>query len=239
MSGSSSSDSAIPAAQPARPALTPDEQKQEDEWRADPELAFEDGVVIAFSRWEALHIGVNNMGGNGQEMIDGLVTTAVDWFLEEKTAIHWDDVEGWLSEVLADEFHVDAQDGSPEQMGRLLCTLYTDVFIKKDFTGLHRMMRSQSEVTRRMMDARRIGQAESDRHARLVEQQEADDDDFSEGDEEEDDGAAGSGSAGASASAAAAAPPPEPVEEKTAEQLQDEADGWEVAGKKGKKGGKK
>jgi Mg-chelatase subunit ChlI len=161
--------------------------------------------------------------------------------LRSEDQIHWDDVEGWLSEVLADEFHVDAQDGSPEQIGRLLCTLYDDVFRKRDFTGLHRMFRTQNEVARRQMEARRIGQAESERHAQLVSQQEDDDDELSEGDEEgeEEDGAgASSSSAGAGASAAAAEPVVE--EEKTAEQLQDEADGWEVAGSKGKKkGGKK
>jgi Mg-chelatase subunit ChlI len=165
--------------------------------------------------------------------------------LSAEDQIHWDDVEGWLSEVLADEFHVDAQDGSPEQIGRLLCTLYDDVFRKRDFTGLHRMFRTQNEVARRQMEARRIGQAESERHEQLVRQQEDDDDDLSEGDEEggeeEDGGAAGasSSSAGAGASAAAAEPVVE-EEQKTAEQLQDEADGWEVAGSKGKKkGGKK
>lgn len=36
------------------------------------------------------------------------------FFSEEK--IHWDDVEGWLSEILAEEFHIDAQDGSPEHV---------------------------------------------------------------------------------------------------------------------------
>ncbi len=149
---------------------------------------------------------------------------------------------------MSEEFHIDAQDGSCEQMGRLLCTLYTDVMKKSDFTGLHRMLRQQTDVSRRLLEARRLGQAESERHALLVKQQEEDASDMDEDGEdgEEEDGGeggaaaalAGLGLSGASASAAAA----EPVEEKTAEQLQDEADGWETVPKKGgggKKGGKK
>ena len=194
-------------------------------------------------------------------------------------------MEGWLQEVLSEEFHIDAQDGSPEQvsrrqpgswwwtggwlpmfftrlypalhlmllcsvaaalsssaafqMGRLLCTLYTDVFKNKDFAGLHKMIRSQTDVGRRLVEARRIGAAESDRHNRLMELENEVDSDFEEGDEDAEDGDASAAIGGLAVSSGAQAEP-EPVEEKTAEQLADEADGWETVPKKaGKKGGKK
>ena len=175
--------------------------------------------------------------------------------------ICWDDVEGWLQEVLSEEFHIDAQDGSCEQMGRLLTTLYRDVFGNPpNFRGLHTMIRTQSEVSKRLMEARRIGTAESDRHNRLVElEEEVDGSDMDEEGEDDDDdteerkegdaaadgvaalniGSSSSSSSAAPSSAASAAAAP--VEEKTAEQLQDEADGWATVPTKkgGKKGGKK
>jgi hypothetical protein len=112
------------------------------------------------------------------------------------------------------------------------------------------MVRSQSEVSRRLAEARRIGQAESDRHNRLMEleaEAESDLEEGEEGEEGEEEGAGDAASAAvaslsvsdASAAAAAAAAAP-PAEEKTAEQLADEADGWETVPKKGgRKGGKK
>lgn len=177
---------------------------------------------------------------------------------KKEDKICWDDVEGWLQEVLSEEFHIDAQDGSCEQMGRLLTTLYRDVFGNPpNFRGLHTMIRTQSEVSKRLMEARRIGTAESDRHNRLVElEDEVDGSDMDEeGEDEEDEaeegkegdaaaaGVAGlalgsSSSSSAAPSSAASAPVPE---EKTAEQLADEADGWATVPTKkgGKKGGKK
>lgn len=105
------------------------------------------------------------------------------------------------------------------------------------------MHRTQSDTARRLLEARRIGNAESDRHNRLLELEADAEDDFSEGDEEEDDAdGAANGMSGLAVSSSSAAPPvipEEPVEEKTAEQLQDEADGWETVPKKGKKGGRK
>ena len=163
---------------------------------------------------------------------------------EEK--IHWDDVEGWLCEVLAEEFHIDAQDGSPEHVARLLCTLYDDIFKKSDYAGLHRMHRTQSETSRRLLEARRIGQAESDRHNRLIELEQEAESDFSEGEEEDadaDDTARRVDDLSLAGASSSSSQPPvipeELVEEKTAEQLQDEADGWETVPKKGRKGGKK
>lgn len=244
---SASSSSAVkPASSSA--GLTAEEQQRETEWLADPEMAFEEGVEIAFSRWEALNIAVNNLGGgDGNEKVEEFITTALEWFADEKDKICWDDVEGWLQEVLSEEFHIDAQDGSCEQMGRLMCTLYRDVYKLKDFSGLHKMIRNQSDVSRRLVEARRIGTTESDRHNKLAELEY--ETDASEEDGEEEEAAAGmaglavgsSSSSSAAAASAAPIPEPEPVEEKTAEQLQDEADGWETVPKKtgGKKGGKK
>jgi hypothetical protein len=88
MSNNDDASAVPPPQQPAGaarsgPALTAEEEARESEWRSDPELAFEDGVLIAFSRWEALRIGVNNMAGEGQTKVDELITTAVDWFIEE------------------------------------------------------------------------------------------------------------------------------------------------------------
>ena len=136
-------------------------------------------------------------------------------------------------------------------MGRLLCTLYRDIYKLKDFSGLHRMIRNQSDVSRRLVEARRIGTAESDRHNQLAElENETDSSDVEGGDEAPTAGMAGLGLGSSSSSSSSSAAPasaasaastePEPEEVKTAEQLQDEADGWETVPKKaGKKGGKK
>lgn len=49
--------------------------------------------------------------------------------------IYWDDVEGWLQEVLSEEFHIDAQDGSPEQVRQSQAAL-TVVEWRLDATSL-------------------------------------------------------------------------------------------------------
>jgi hypothetical protein len=239
-----------PAASSAKasPApLTPAELQRDTAWRADPEMAFEEGVELAFARWEALHIAMNNMAGDAQAKLDDFINTCVDWFLDEKEAIHWDDVEGWLAEVLAEEFHIDAQDGSPEHIARLLCTLYHDIYKKADFTGLHRMLRTASDTQKKLLEARRIGQSESDRHNEAMEKEAEEENDIDEEDGEDDEedttdvtsGVAGLSVGSSSSSSAAAAAIPEEVEQKSAEQLQDEADGWETVPKKGKGKGKK
>lgn len=41
-------------------------------------------VEIAFSRWEALNIALNNMSGpDVNEKLDEFINAAVDWFVEE------------------------------------------------------------------------------------------------------------------------------------------------------------
>jgi len=139
-------------------------------------------------------------------------------------------------------------------MGRLLCQLYRDVFINHDYTGLHRMVRSQGEVARRMMEARRIGQAESERHRQETGEDEYEFSDVEEGDEEEGDGEnetdeaasgvaglsiSGGSNAAASSSSSTVRSRNDPIEEKTEEQLQLESEGWETVPKRGRKGGRK
>lgn len=226
-----------------------DEAKLEAEWKADPEAAFDLGVEIAFSRWEVLTLAVNNWAGSqGQDKVDDFIDACVDWFLDEKDKLHWDEVSDWLAEVLLNDFHTDAQDGSCDWMGRLLCQLYLDVMTKQDFAGLKKMIRSKNEIDKAMKRARQLGDAESKTYQQKYEEQQIQDedddgDDISEGEEndeakqhDDNDQKLDSLDINASSSSSSAA---EPVEEKTAEQLQDEADGWETVPKRGKGKGRR
>ena len=109
--------------------------------------------------------------------------------VEEK--LHWDDVSEYLYDALLNEFHVDAQDQSEEQLARLLCRLHDDCLARGDFSGLHKLQQTRKAAHRAKEEARRqtkVDMRDEDDEEEEEEEEEGGEDGeaFDERDEEEE-----------------------------------------------------
>ncbi len=110
-----------PSPLPTCPTPTPTPPpSRELEWQSNPQSAFELGTELAFERWEVLTMAVENgwCGGveKGQQLREELIDSTIEWFLNANERLYWDEVSEFLYEALLNEFHVDAQDQSEEQV---------------------------------------------------------------------------------------------------------------------------
>ncbi|KAG2446214.1 hypothetical protein HXX76_000806 [Chlamydomonas incerta] len=90
--------------------------------------AFEEGVRLIFAKWTALALAVENQwgGGNSQEKAEGLFQDCLDWFYKKRE--HWaDELEEELDDALLQDFHVEAEDGSPKLIAEGLVKLYQEL----------------------------------------------------------------------------------------------------------------
>lgn len=84
-------------------------------------------VHVVFGEWTALRLAVENeWAGNGtraralallQRVRDGLLAAAV---------VHRDEIEDLLDNALIDEFNIEAEDESPQQIAVLLCSMHAE-----------------------------------------------------------------------------------------------------------------
>jgi len=117
------------------------------QWSSDPQCAFILGVELAFERWATLHLATEN-----DDQIDEFIDYTIDIFLKDHSTgaapepFYWDEICDYLYDALLENFNVDAQDGSCEQTAKLLCQLYSDCFLNKNFNGLLKMSKESKRV---------------------------------------------------------------------------------------------
>jgi len=111
------------------------------DWK-DPDQAFATGVWHALHLWDALQLAIDNdwaEGEDGEAAQEELYQELLAQFRSGKK-VDQDNLEAILEETLLDVYHTEADDGSIEWLGKLLVTLWNDIMIKKDFTGLNKIM---------------------------------------------------------------------------------------------------
>jgi hypothetical protein len=93
-------------------------------------------------------------------------------------------------ETLLDTFHVSAEDGSSDQMGRLLYQLYIDCVVTKDYAGLEQLLQYARTRAKAEVQCFREGAEDGDDDALMMSDIEEDEDDdagWDYGDDDDDD----------------------------------------------------
>eukprot|EP00808_Paulinella_micropora_P022551 g4229.t1 len=155
------------------------QQTLERKW-ADPQKAFEAGVLGALLSWDCMTLAVNHgWTANPAEKRKKVYLHIVDMFKSEASrgrSVERDDLERYLEQTISEEFNVTAEDGSVQWLARLFPVLWHDCMVKHDYTGLNQIMASRLKP----VEAQRVyyeDEEESD------DEEEADDED----DEEKED----------------------------------------------------
>jgi pre-rRNA-processing protein TSR2 len=89
--------------------------------------AFSQATGSIFRQWTALELAVSHGWGGmeSQEKFDYLVEDVIAMF-DGKKRLYKDDIQLFLEDVLEQDFQTICEDGSPGEVGELLCTLYRE-----------------------------------------------------------------------------------------------------------------
>lgn len=107
--------------------------------------AFEAGVICGFELWDLLTISCD-MGWAGsfdmcQTKKHNLIQDVLAKFNNTKgKQVYADELEDMLTNRVLSDFNTMAEDGSVEWIAKLITTLYQDCMVKKDFTGLEKIL---------------------------------------------------------------------------------------------------
>eukprot|EP00312_Isochrysidales_sp_CCMP1244_P028750 CAMPEP_0202794506 /NCGR_PEP_ID=MMETSP1388-20130828/88179_1 /ASSEMBLY_ACC=CAM_ASM_000864 /TAXON_ID=37098 /ORGANISM="Isochrysis sp, Strain CCMP1244" /LENGTH=165 /DNA_ID=CAMNT_0049464353 /DNA_START=15 /DNA_END=509 /DNA_ORIENTATION=+ len=84
-------------------------------------------IHTVFSEWTALGMAVENEWGgrNTRDKALALLQQVCHGMLTSE-AVHADELEALLDSALLDDFNIEAEDDSPAQIARLLCTLHAE-----------------------------------------------------------------------------------------------------------------
>lgn len=100
---------------------------------------FEQGVTLAFNKWMALRLAVENQwgGSHSQQKADELIDDVLHWFTSKRE--HYaDELEIELDEFLQAEFNTQAEDGSPGEVARSLVAMYQECLVG-NFSTIQRL----------------------------------------------------------------------------------------------------
>ena len=90
-------------------------------------LKFSAAIRAVFGEWTALRLAVENewAGSQTRERALSLLQRVHDGLLSSAT-VHRDEVEDLLEQSLVDDFNVEAEDESPNQVAHVLCQLHAE-----------------------------------------------------------------------------------------------------------------
>lgn len=99
--------------------------------------AFKEGVGSVLRQWTALELAVFHQwgGANSKERADELVTELIQLFLSPEK-VYKDDISLILEDYLESQFSTICEDGSPDELGELLCEMWRQC-LDGDFTLVH------------------------------------------------------------------------------------------------------
>lgn len=105
--------------------------------------AFEAGIICAFDLWDLLTIAID-MGWAGPPNVcadkkKALINEVMANF-ERGKEVYVDELEDFFQDRVMSDFNTMAEDGSCQWLARLCCTLYQDVVVKGDCTGLTKIL---------------------------------------------------------------------------------------------------
>ena len=85
-------------------------------------------VRVIFGGWTCLKLAVENEwgGDNTRGKALQLMQTTILQIANSQAKVHADEVEDFLDQSLVDEFNVEAEDGSPQQVAQLLVTIHRE-----------------------------------------------------------------------------------------------------------------
>lgn len=119
--------------------------------------AFKEGVGSVLRQWTALELAVHHQWGGptSKERAEALRTEIVDLFLAPDK-VYKDDISLILEDYLESNFNTICEDGSPDQVGEIFCTMWrqciegnyqmvTDI-LAKEFVRHEMVTRSQGLV---------------------------------------------------------------------------------------------
>ena len=88
--------------------------------------ALEAAAGAILRRWTVLNMAVENQWGgeNSVAKADALLQELIGWLFDPQGCPCQDELAELLDEALSDDFHVDLQDGSPQQVAEALLAVY-------------------------------------------------------------------------------------------------------------------
>eukprot|EP01117_Protostelium_nocturnum_P018844 TRINITY_DN7967_c0_g1_i3.p1 TRINITY_DN7967_c0_g1~~TRINITY_DN7967_c0_g1_i3.p1 ORF type:complete len:192 (-),score=65.79 TRINITY_DN7967_c0_g1_i3:68-643(-) len=94
---------------------------KDEQWKL-----FVEGVRCVLSRWTALNLAIDNFWGgrNSREKAEDVLETILNTFHEKGSKVKQEQLEDYLYEVIEKEFHVMAEDGSVEEVTRLIMNIF-------------------------------------------------------------------------------------------------------------------
>ncbi|PRP74624.1 hypothetical protein PROFUN_03546 [Planoprotostelium fungivorum] len=100
---------------------------------------FISGVRCIMSRWTALNLAIDNCwgGASSREKADAMFDNLLYAF--ESSTVHADELVEFFDYYLSNDFHVDAQDGSIEEVSRTIVLMFNRIAID-DFTMVNQIL---------------------------------------------------------------------------------------------------
>ncbi|KAJ3287553.1 hypothetical protein HK104_008538 [Borealophlyctis nickersoniae] len=126
--------------------------------------AFSDAVRLVFSRWTALQLALDHqMAGTATETCaKEMYDHTLSFFREHGTEVYPDELcdnyKGYFDEV----FNAELEDGSPEQVGKALVSLYAEIMVQGKMDGYEALKQKAASGRNAALASTVVGDDSSD-----------------------------------------------------------------------------
>lgn len=112
------------------------------------QIVFTRAVHVVFGEWTALKLAVENefAGGGTRTRALALLQRVLDGLLAS-TVVHRDELQELLDIALLDDFNIEAEDDSPQQVAEVLCALHAEALTGSTATAEALLARAAGKQT--------------------------------------------------------------------------------------------